>query len=273
MKSLLFVPLLVLVSLVPANSSAPNDLDEPCVMISYTTAAGSVYGSGVSFINDDIEFVWTAGHVVESAEKIETIVDPQTGESKVISSFDNVKVIKYIYNDEEKVGELIVFAEVIRYSDAVNGYDLALLKTKHKITKRGTEFFEEVVNVGQEVYFIGSPMGPPGYNSYITGMVAANKRGVSGFNHNTNTPIVNLDQYNLAITGGASGGPVFDLKSNRLMGLVVRAGTSQPSIAWAVPSKVIIKFAKENDCEWAITNKVKVPDNFRLRNPRTSIIK
>lgn len=271
MKIFLLFPL-ILLGLIPS-SNIDSALHDPCVMISFKNEAGSAYGSGVSFINSDTEFVWTAAHVIQGCEKIESVVDPQSGETKVIPSYSNVRIIKFLYNDLEKVGEKIVFAEVIRYSDCFNGYDLALLKTKSRITKTGIEFSESDLAIGSEVYSITSPSGPMGYNSYITGHLAANKRGVSQFGHETDSPSYNLHQYNLAIVGGSSGGGIFDLKTNKLVGIIVRANPKQSTMSWAVPTSLILKYAKEANCQWAVSKKNKIPDNIYLNNPRTSVIK
>lgn len=271
MKVFLLFPFLLL-TLIPSFNEN-STLYDPCVLVTYKGDMGSSYGSGVSFINNEDEFIWTAAHVVQSCEKIESVIDPQTGETKTVPSYHTVRIVKFLYNESEKIGEKIVFAEIIRYSDCLNGYDLALLKTKARITKSGVDFSEKDLDIGSQIYSITSPAGPIGYNSYITGHLAALKRGVKEFDHETDTPTCHLHQYNMAIVGGSSGGGVFDLKTNKLIGLVVRAYPKQPTISWGVPSSLIIKYAKESNCEWAVNKTIKIPDNIYLNNPRTSVIK
>lgn len=255
MKFLLILPLLT-IPLIPLNEIKNSKINfEPCVLIECKDETGTCYGTGFSFFNNDEEFIWTAAHVVANAKK------PN-------NEFKEVNLIQYLIKDDIKVGEKVLKAEVIRYSDPYTGYDLALLKPKHNITKSGVKFGNKAPEVGDDVYFIGSPTGHPGYNSYIKGILAGKNRGVRGFDHQTNDPILHLDQYSLPITGGASGGPVFNM-NNEVIGIIVRAEPNQQTMSWAVPINYIKKFAIHAKCEWAINNSF-TADIIYLKNPIVS---
>mgnify|MGYP003660691755 CR=1 FL=1 len=90
-------------------------------------------GSGVIFTRKDTEgnlvnFVWTAGHVIDNLRKTRsTVVD---GRPKTIVEFKDPMVVKEIRQGGRTVGRLQMDAEVLKYSDATNGHDLALLRVR-----------------------------------------------------------------------------------------------------------------------------------------------
>jgi hypothetical protein len=238
---------------------APPNYDEPVVLVRLEGEGWKAFGSGVAVHNGGEEFVWTAGHVVDAAEVVKTVVDPETGRPRVQVSYVDVKVVRELYKKGIKVGEEFRFAEVVRYSDLEEGYDLALLHSRAPLCKKGAVLAASAPKVGACLYHVGSPGGPPGYNSYIPGTMAARGRPTRGLGHADENPTLFLDQYNLNIAGGSSGGPVFC--EGRVVGLVTQGYRAQPTISFGVPVEVIRKFAKECECEWAVDPKCPLPPN------------
>ena len=78
-------------------------------------------GSGVIFTRKDakgnqVNFVWTAGHVIDNLRKTRTtVVD---GRPKTIVEFKDPMVVKEIRQEGRTVGRLQMDAEVLKYSDA-----------------------------------------------------------------------------------------------------------------------------------------------------------
>jgi S1-C subfamily serine protease len=248
-----------------AHGQAPKGYDDGVVLV----ASGRMMGSGVAVHRGDQEFVWTAAHVVAGAERVREVVDPQTGETRFEVSYSDVRVMREVKADGCKAGEDVRIAEILRFSDPEGGYDLALLRSRAPVAKTGVGFADKSPGVGQAVYHVGSPGGLPGYNSYIPGTIAARGRPS---NWSETEPSVRMDQYSLPITGGSSGGPVFDARTWKVVGLVVQANPRQPTISFGVPVEAVRRFAKESHCEWAVDPAVPVPagTGYHAANPRSS---
>lgn len=266
MKKFLLVLVVVLTTGLSVGAQAPADFDETSVLVEVSEG----FGSGVAVRNTDTEFVWTAAHVVEGHQKVRTVIDPMTGLPRVEVTFTDVTLVREIRKDGRLVGVNKRYAEVIRYSDLETGYDLALLRSRLPSCSKGAVFAMGSPAAGQAVYAVGSPMGPTGYNSYIPGTVAAIGRPATGLFSTPLSQTLEMDQYNLNITGGSSGGPVFDLKSRQILGLTTQGNARQNTIAFVVPTRVIRKFAKESDCEWAVDPHTPLPagDGYKKACPR-----
>ena len=83
-------------------------------------------GSGVIFTRKDakgnqVNFVWTAAHVIDNLRKTrKTVVN---GTPKTIVEFKDPMVVKEIRQGGRTVGRLQMDAEVLKYSDATDGHD------------------------------------------------------------------------------------------------------------------------------------------------------
>ena len=90
-------------------------------------------GSGVIFTRKDakgnqVNFVWTAAHVIDNLRKTrKTVV---RGTPKTLVEFKDPMVVKEIRQNGRTVGRLQMDAEVLKYSDADDGHDLALLRVR-----------------------------------------------------------------------------------------------------------------------------------------------
>ena len=81
-------------------------------------------GSGVVFTRKDsngnlVNFVWTAGHVVDNLRTERRVLI--NGSPKTIVEFKDPVVIKEIRQNGRTVGRLQMDAEVLKYSDATDG--------------------------------------------------------------------------------------------------------------------------------------------------------
>lgn len=232
--TLLLVPLAIFIGGVIPQKEIPVRFDETSVMLHVGEGDRRAYGSGVVFKNGEDEFVWTAGHVVEASKKIDG------------NGFNLIEVIKITYKNGEEVNRSISICEVVRYSP-FHEYDLALLKTLSPIANKSCEFSFEEALLGEEVFFIGSPALY--HNLYLKGYVCAERRG-------------HFTQYDLAVTGGASGGPVFSTKNGKCLGLITMVHTKQQCLSFAVASTIMYEFCKKVNCEWAMDNTISVPSNY-----------
>ena len=90
-------------------------------------------GSGVIFSRKDskgnlVNFVWTAAHVIDNLRKERKV--NRGGSSKTIVEFKDPMVVKEIRQGGRTVGRLQMDAEVLKFSDAYDGHDLALLRVR-----------------------------------------------------------------------------------------------------------------------------------------------
>ena len=90
-------------------------------------------GSGVIFTRKDadgnqVNFVWTAAHVIDNLRSTRKVV--VDGAPKTLVEFKDPMVVKEIRQNGRTVGRLQMDAEVLKYSDADDGHDLALLRVR-----------------------------------------------------------------------------------------------------------------------------------------------
>ena len=89
----------------------------------------------------EINFIWTAAHVIDNLRKTREAIDPKTGTKKTIVEFDDAMVVKAISQNGRAVGKLEMMAEVVRYSE---DEDLALLRLrKTDFVKSSVDFYLE----------------------------------------------------------------------------------------------------------------------------------
>jgi serine protease Do len=168
------------------------------------TSNGTVSGSGV-FISDQ-GYILTNNHVVEGTQGDLTI----------------------ILSDGTQQKATIVGAD--RYSD------IAVLKTSGKVPAIATLGNSDVLNPGESVIAIGSPLGDF-KNTVTVGVVSATGRSIDTGNGYS---IENLIQTDAAINQGNSGGPLVNLAGEviAINTLIVRnsgSGTVAEGLGFAIP--------------------------------------
>lgn len=231
-----------------ASPNIPQYLEDIGVTIN---AAGSE-GSGVlKRTKDGTTWVWTAAHVLENLRKTRQVVDPESGATRTVVEFDDAKVIKPLIENGRPVGRIEVDAQVIRYSDAKKGEDLALLRLRKKDLFQGSvKFYLEkaVPNRGIDLYHCGSLLGEYGANSLTEGIVSQLGRLIDGKLY---------DQVSTPSFPGSSGGGVYLKSDGRLIGLLVRGRPGGFSLI--VPVRRMEAWAKKANVEWAIRDDVSMP--------------
>jgi serine protease Do len=168
------------------------------------TSNGTVSGSGV-FISSQ-GYILTNNHVVEGTQ----------GDLTIVLSDGTQETAKIVGADQ--------------YSD------IAVLKTTGKVPAVATLGNSDVLNPGETVIAIGSPLGDF-KNTVTEGVVSATGRSIDSGNGYT---IDNLIQTDAAINQGNSGGPLVNLAGEviAINTLIVRnsgAGTVAEGLGFAIP--------------------------------------
>lgn len=161
----------------PVKAIATADVPTYLQDISVTIHAGGHQGSGVYKVTKDGQvWVWTCGHLIEVLRHERK----QTGGKNPIIEFSDAKVIQFEKEAGRTVGEYSLYAEVIRYSDARHGEDLALLRlrSKHYKPSNSAVFYldEKIPPLGSQLYHCGSLHGDFGSNSLTAGILSQHGR-------------------------------------------------------------------------------------------------
>jgi hypothetical protein len=227
--------------------------------ISVTIVAGDGYrsssGSGVTVHRGDTTFIWTAGHVVDGLRRTRQVIDPKTGASKTVVEFSDANVVQRLVEGGRTVGKIDMTAEVIRYSGADYGEDLALLRVaKKNFVKASAEFYldAEIPPIGTPVLHVGSLLGELGSHSMTSGIVSQHGRLINKKSY---------DQTTAPSFPGSSGGAI-TLADGRYVGMLVRGAGETFSLY--VPIRRMRAWAKTAGVEWAIDPKIKVPPKVEL---------
>ena len=175
-----------------------DDAIEHIQNTSVTIKSGSSEGSGNIItreivIKDDkkakVNFILTAGHVIDDLRTVREIVDTD-GTSKKIIEFKDASIVKEFRQKGRRVGETKLDAKVLKFSDADNGEDLALLMVlMYDFCDEGVEFYlsEDIPNVGTELIHCGSLLGQMGANSMTTGIMSQIGRVYKGVTYDQTT--------------------------------------------------------------------------------------
>jgi len=266
-KTVLILILALYVS--TASLANDNELYQKLQDVSVTVKSGYAEGSGVIITREmnvgdnrieKINFVWTAGHVVDNLRTVRTVIS--NGKPKQIIEFRDAQIVKELVEKGRRVGELKMDAKVIKYSDADNGEDLALLM----IRKIG--FIDKTINfhindnkpvpIGTELYHVGSLLGQTGSNSMTRGIMSQVGRVL---NLGTGEGVV-FDQTTVTAFPGSSGGGVFLTERSgeskgEYVGMLVRGAGETFNLI--VPVRRMKTWAEENDVLWAIDDNAEMP--------------
>ena len=260
-----FVALFVLAS----TSNADDKLYQHLQDVSVTVKAAGGEGSGVIVtreievapnVKQKVNFVWTAAHVVDGLRSERRVV--KDGQTKRVIEFRDAQIVKELVEDGRRVGEIKMEAKVIKYSDAENGEDLALLMVRKKgFIDKTTTFYKgsgKPVAIGTELYHVGSLLGQVGSNSMTRGICSQVGRVLD---LGTGDGVV-FDQTTVTAFPGSSGGGVFlsertKEKAGQYVGMLVRGAGETFNLV--VPVRRMRTYAKKESVLWAIDTDVKVP--------------
>lgn len=260
MYKYLFMMLLVASSAFAEEKTISQYLQD--ISVTIKTEKGS--GSGVIFTREidsengkkNINFVWTAAHVLEGVRNVKSIIDIE-GKTLKMPEFKDVQVVKKLIENGTTVGELSMDATVVKYSDATDGEDLALLMIKKfNFVDVSAKFFEDKsetgLPLGTQLYHVGSLLGEGGANSMTTGIMSQVGRMVSL----NSGPKTLFDQTTVTAFPGSSGGGVF-LTDGQYIGMLVRGAGETFNLI--VPARRIHKWAKSESLLWALNPTEKAP--------------
>jgi S1-C subfamily serine protease len=218
-------------------------------------------GSGVLITREvegeQVTFVWTAGHVVDNLREVRTVI--VGGSSRKLVEFEDVQIIKELVEAGRRVGEIKMDAVVVKYSDADDGEDLALLMVRAKdYGKSGAKFYldkeEDIIPIGTQLFHVGSLLGQMGANSMTSGIVSQVGR-IHGK--------VEFDQTTVTAFPGSSGGGVY-LQDGRYVGMVVRGAGENFNLI--VPVRRMVRWAEKHGIMWAIDPSVEMPSFKEIKD-------
>ena len=213
-------------------------------------------GSGAMIIREvdgqKVTFVWTAAHVIDNLRSVRTVIN-EKGQPVKLVEFEDPKIVKELVEKGRRVGEMKMDARVIKYSDADNGEDLALLMVRARdYAKAGSKFRLEksddnIVPIGTQLFHVGSLLGQMGANSMTTGIISQVGRTLGK---------VEYDQTTVTAFPGSSGGGVY-LTDGRYVGMLVRGAGEGFNLI--VPVRRMERWAKKHNIMWALDASVPMP--------------
>ena len=236
--------------------------------VSVTIRAESGYsageGSGVVFTRKDskgnlVNFVWTAAHVVDNLRTERRVLIG--GSPKTIVEFKDPVVIKEIRQNGRTVGRLQMDAEVLKYSDADDGHDLALLRIRklNFVTDSVTFYLTKdmIPPLGTDLLHVGSLLGQLGANSMTDGIYSQHGRIIKDLNKRV------FDQTTCTAFPGSSGGGVYLKSDARYVGMLVRGAGEGFNLI--VPVRRMVDYCENHKIMWALDKKVKMPSEEELK--------
>lgn len=236
-----------------------DDLITDLQELSVTIKAGQSQGSGTIFTRDGVSYCWTAAHVVDGLRKVRHVI--VNGSDKTVVEFEDARIVQEFREAGRRIGEVNMDAEVIRFSDADNGEDLALLRIRKRgFSAKSVVFHDDdaPLPLGTDLLHVGSLLGQVGANSLTQGIVSQIGRVVD-----VGATGKVFDQTTVTAFPGSSGGGVF-LKSNgRYVGMLVRGAGEQFNLT--VPIRRMRAWAKSAGVEWAIDKNVPMPSEDELK--------
>ena len=247
-----------------ADDKATSDyLQDVSVTIVSASSFSRGEGSGVIFSRKDkdgntVNFVWTAAHVIDNLRQERKVI--VNGSSKTLVEFKDAKIVKVIRQKGRTVGRLELDAEVVKYSNADDGHDLALLKVrKLNFVDDTVKFYldKDIPKLGTDLWHVGSLLGEMGSNSMTDGIYSQTGRLIPQLNKHV------FDQTTVAAFPGSSGGGVFLKSDARYVGMLVRGAGETFNLI--VPVRRMHAWCEKNNILWALDPKVPLPDDAELK--------
>jgi len=159
MKYIYIFLILLLSPLVFAEDLAQH-LQDVSVTIKSNRGSGSgiivtreVQASDGNNTKQKVNFILTAGHVIESLRSVRTII--VDGKETKVVTFKDASLVKQLVENGRKVGQLEMTCKVLKYSDADNGEDIALLMVrKRNFVSASVKFYlpEELIPIGTQLF-------------------------------------------------------------------------------------------------------------------------
>jgi len=255
--------------IVAKKQSTAEHLQNVSVTIRSEAAWSAGEGSGVIFTRKDakgnlVNFVWTAGHVIDNLRSERKIL--VNGSPKTLVEFKDPVIIKEIRQNGRTVGRLQMDAEVLKYSESEDGHDLALLRVrKFNFVTDSVVFYldKPIPPLGTDLLHVGSLLGQMGANSMTDGIYSQHGRILKNLNKHI------FDQTTCTAFPGSSGGGVF-LKHGvggntnpRYVGMLVRGAGEGFNLI--VPIRRMVDYCEKHKIMWALDANVKMPAEEELK--------
>ena len=159
-------------------------------------------------------------------------------------TFKDAAIIRILVEDGRKVGQVELYAKIVRYSPIKGGEDLALLWVRSKnIFGLSAELYDGIPPVGEELYHVGSMRGIIGANSLTDGILSQQGRLLDG---------EIFDQTTVTAEPGSSGGLVASKTNGKVVGLLTQ-GIGQ-TFNFIVPARRIRTWAQRVNVDWLFTD-------------------
>ena len=274
MKKSISIFVAMLLTLAACKFVEAEDLSQHLQNISVTVKSpgnfGTSQGSGVLITRElraskddntksSVNFVWTAAHVVDNLRSVRTIT--KNGQERKIVEFKDAQIVQELVEDGRKVGEVKMDCRVIRYSDADEGEDLALLMVRKKgFVDASATFYlgDSIIPIGTELFHVGSLLGQVGSNSMTRGIMSKVGR-VLDIGEGEGTV---FDQTTVTAFPGSSGGGVYLSDKNgdtsgKYVGMLVRGAGE--GFNFIVPVRRMKDWSKKVNAEWALDSAAELP--------------
>jgi len=233
-----------------------NQTEANSLLIRYNEERGTVQGSGTLVTRGDTTYILTCGHVIEGLRKERTVVDPTAGTKKTLIEYDDAKIVQEYRENGRSVGRIELDCEVIRYSDAEDGEDLALLRVrKKKFSTVSAKFWLDkgIPPLLTKLVHCGSLHGQVGSNSLTTGVLSQ-----IGRLHKK----VIYDQTTVPAMPGSSGGLVCT-EEGLFMGMILRG--SGETFNLIAPIRRIKDWAKRAKISFVLDPSIPAPSADELK--------
>jgi S1-C subfamily serine protease len=226
------------------------------VSVTVETEKGS--GSGVIKVRkrgeENIAFIFTAAHVIESLRKTKEVVDGRNGTKRIVIEFEDAKIIQVLVENGRTIGKVELYAKVLKYNAEE---DLAVLMVRKKnFSDKSVEFYldSDIPSIGSPVVHIGSFLGEKlGSASLSTGVISQLGRLIKG---------KVFDQTSAAAFPGSSGGGVYMESNGKLIGLLLRG--ADPTFNFICPVRRLVTWTKSTNIEWLTNDAIALPSEEAL---------
>ncbi len=108
----------------PPSEKVAEYLQEISVNVKAGYTAGYTEGSGVvktrPIGGKQVNFVWTAAHLLDGLRQVREVIDPKTGTKRQFVSFKDAQVVKELVEDGRRGSELKMDAAVTALDDVTN---------------------------------------------------------------------------------------------------------------------------------------------------------
>ena len=220
-------------------------------------------GSGVIFTRKDskgntVNFVWTAAHVIDNLRSTREIL--VGGSKKTLVEFKDPMIVKEIRQNGRTVGRLQMDAEVLKYSDADDGHDLALLRVRKFNFVEDTVTFnlsDDIPKLGTDLLHVGSLLGQMGANSMTDGIYSQHGRLIKSLNKYV------FDQTTCTAFPGSSGGGVYLKSDASYVGMLVRGAGEGFNLI--VPVRRMKDYCEKHKIMWALNPKLEMPSEDEIK--------